>query len=105
MVKIDVGRAFVGMVLAVKWSGLSEGPDLKIIDTVDPAVILELGESESCSTKSIPVHWVLGAFLPGHETGSLASGGKVKNVWSPTSTPCVLIVWYLQDSFTFTFFF
>jgi hypothetical protein len=51
MVKMDFRRASVRMVLAVKWSGLSEGPYVKIIDTVDPAVILELEESESCSTK------------------------------------------------------
>lgn len=38
------------MVSAVKWSGLSEGHCFRIIDTVDPAAVLELGEGKSCSS-------------------------------------------------------
>jgi hypothetical protein len=40
----------VRMVL-VKWLGLSEGPYLRLFDTVDPAVVLEFGVSKSCFTK------------------------------------------------------
>jgi hypothetical protein len=51
MVTMDVKRASVRMVLVVKWSGLSEGPYLKFIDTVDPIVVLEFGVSRSYFTK------------------------------------------------------
>jgi hypothetical protein len=44
---MDVKRASLRMILVVKLSGLSEGPCLKFIDTVDPVVVLEFGVSKS----------------------------------------------------------
>jgi hypothetical protein len=55
----------VRMVSTVKWSGLSEGPYLKIIDTLDPAAVLELGESKSCFTKVYTTPLGTRGFSPG----------------------------------------